>query len=141
MEHIEIASCPLCGTEQVQLCRDYNNPSKDFCRCRHCKCTGPLTLWNEAGKKRDELQEQWRTLIRMTCTNGEGELSLRGRFFRADGDRVNDENFDFDAQLIVTGDFGVESAKAGYAQMIADALNDQRIVQHGKGAQASAIHK
>jgi hypothetical protein len=41
----ELASCPLCFSEQVQLCRDANNQEKDFCRCRACKCTGPLSLW------------------------------------------------------------------------------------------------
>jgi hypothetical protein len=41
----ELAPCPLCNSVQVQLCRDYNNQEKDFCRCRHCKCTGPFKLW------------------------------------------------------------------------------------------------
>lgn len=40
------APCPLCGSTQVQVCRDANNPAKDYCRCRECKCTGPLEVWN-----------------------------------------------------------------------------------------------
>jgi hypothetical protein len=38
--------CPLCHSAQVQLCADFNNPDKDYCRCRECKTTGPLVLWN-----------------------------------------------------------------------------------------------
>lgn len=43
----EIAACPLCYSPQVQLCTDANNPAKDYCRCRHCKCTGPYSLWQK----------------------------------------------------------------------------------------------
>jgi hypothetical protein len=41
------APCPLCHTDQVQICRDSNNPAKDTARCRACKCTGPLLIWNQ----------------------------------------------------------------------------------------------
>jgi hypothetical protein len=41
------APCPLCHTDQVQICRDSNNPAKDSARCRECKCTGPLLIWNQ----------------------------------------------------------------------------------------------
>jgi hypothetical protein len=42
-----IQSCPLCGSNQVQICLDYNNPVKDTAKCRECKCQAPLTAWNE----------------------------------------------------------------------------------------------
>jgi hypothetical protein len=42
----ELLPCPLCGTDQIQVCTDANNPMKDYCRCRECKCTGPLSRWN-----------------------------------------------------------------------------------------------
>lgn len=38
--------CRFCGSEQVEACVDSNNPSKSRARCRHCKATAPLALWN-----------------------------------------------------------------------------------------------
>jgi hypothetical protein len=40
------APCPLCDSQQVQVCRDSNNQAKDSARCRECKCTAPLSVWN-----------------------------------------------------------------------------------------------
>jgi hypothetical protein len=46
MEAERAAPCPLCDSQQVQVCRDSNNPAKDSARCRDCKCTAPLSVWN-----------------------------------------------------------------------------------------------
>ena len=43
---LHLKPCPLCGSDQVQMCRDGNNTAKDKCRCRKCGCTAPLTVWN-----------------------------------------------------------------------------------------------
>lgn len=47
LEAESAAPCPLCASQQVQICRDGNNPEKDSARCRECKCTGPLAIWNQ----------------------------------------------------------------------------------------------
>lgn len=39
--------CPLCQSDQIQVCMDANNPSKDFAKCRHCHCQAPLKVWQE----------------------------------------------------------------------------------------------
>lgn len=41
------ALCPLCFSNQVQVCIDYNNRAKDWCRCRECKCQAPAAIWNK----------------------------------------------------------------------------------------------
>jgi len=41
------APCPLCHSTQIQVCIDYNNRSKDWCRCRECKCQAPAVAWNK----------------------------------------------------------------------------------------------
>lgn len=56
-------------------------------------------------------------------TNTNRELVMRDRFFAAHGDFVDDNNFDFDAGLLVTGDF-VDDEKERYALMIASTLNN-----------------
>lgn len=56
--------CPLCGSEQVQYCSDGNNPAKDYCRCRACKTTGPLMLWQARPAAQDVLDAA-RNLIRV----------------------------------------------------------------------------
>lgn len=38
--------CPICKSEQVQVCMDSNNPDKDFAKCRICYCQAPLKAWN-----------------------------------------------------------------------------------------------
>lgn len=55
MRHDNLTSppCPLCQSQQVQLCSDSNNPAKDYYRCRECKCTGPRALWEEAAHELD----------------------------------------------------------------------------------------
>lgn len=44
-EEPNLLGCPLCGSKQIQVCGDYNNLSQATARCRECKCTGPLTRW------------------------------------------------------------------------------------------------
>lgn len=38
--------CPLCKSQQIQVCLDSNNPMKDFAKCRMCHCQAPLKTWN-----------------------------------------------------------------------------------------------
>lgn len=42
----EVKPCPLCRSEQIQLCLDYSNQIKDLAKCRECKCQAPLSAWN-----------------------------------------------------------------------------------------------
>jgi hypothetical protein len=39
--------CPLCKSDQVQVCMDTNNPIKDFVKCRHCHCQAPFKAWQD----------------------------------------------------------------------------------------------
>ena len=41
----KIEPCPLCNSEQIQLCRDGNNVLKDTCKCRECGCTALRSSW------------------------------------------------------------------------------------------------
>ena len=50
------------------------------------------------------------------------KISMEVRTFTAMDSYIQDEDFDFDAGLQVTGDF-VDDEKSQYAQMIADVLN------------------
>lgn len=50
------------------------------------------------------------------------KISMEVRTFTTMGGYIQDEDFDFDAGLQVTGDF-VDDEKSQYAQMIADVLN------------------
>lgn len=44
-----------------------------------------------------------------------------------DGRHINDDQFHWDGQLKVTGDFAEDSDRVRYAQAIADALNNAEI--------------
>jgi hypothetical protein len=60
--------------------------------------------------------------MRLVFTSGDRTMTMKGRYFHADGGGISDENFDFDAGMTVSGDF-VDDEKARYAKMIAEALN------------------
>lgn len=38
--------CAHCGSAQIEVCIDANNPMKDLVRCRECKMQGPRESWN-----------------------------------------------------------------------------------------------
>ena len=37
--------CPCCGSMQIELCSDSNNPMKDLYRCRECKTQARRVVW------------------------------------------------------------------------------------------------
>lgn len=41
-----LLACPICRSNQIQVCRDYNNPEKDQCKCRVCGCKANRIEWN-----------------------------------------------------------------------------------------------
>lgn len=62
-------------------------------------------------------------------TNGDGAFTMKNRNFTHDGKGyIQDNNFDFDAGLQVSGDFP-EGGKKAYAAMIASALNSDNASQ------------
>jgi hypothetical protein len=38
--------CPFCGTTQIQRLANHSNPVHDMARCRHCKSTARVDVWN-----------------------------------------------------------------------------------------------
>lgn len=42
-----IMFCPFCGTWQVQLIPNYANRDHDMARCRNCKASARLSVWNK----------------------------------------------------------------------------------------------
>lgn len=39
--------CPCCGSRQIQVCTDYNNQAKDWCKCRECGCSALWSAWQK----------------------------------------------------------------------------------------------
>lgn len=59
----------------------------------------------------------------MLFTNGSRAMNMEGRIFSVEGEGfILDNNFDFDAGMLISGDF-VADEKNEYAQMICAALN------------------
>lgn len=71
----------------------------------------------------EELTDALTDMRGFVSTNTNREMTLKDRFFSAHADFVADNNFDFDAGLLVSGDF-VGEEKNEYARMIACTLND-----------------
>jgi hypothetical protein len=70
------------------------------------------------------LKEERDKLRRKIFTNTNGEFTLENRTFSIEGfDFILDNNFDFDAGLKVSGDFGSDEKRHDYMQMICNALN------------------
>lgn len=46
-----LQNCPLCDSNQVRLCLDYNNQLKDKAQCNECQCEAPLVAWNRDRSK------------------------------------------------------------------------------------------
>ena len=81
------------------------------------------TIKSEALLENERQAERILDYQKFIATNTNRELTMKDRFFSAHDDFVADNNFDFDAGFLVTGDF-VNDEKSRYAQMIACTLND-----------------
>ena len=46
-----VKPCPFCGSEQIQVCVDYNNLHKSFAKCRTCRAQAPITSWGKRVKE------------------------------------------------------------------------------------------
>lgn len=70
------------------------------------------------------LKEERDGLRRKVYTNTDNGMTMESRIFSVDGDGyIQDNNFDYDAGMKLSGDFGDAETKQQYAQMICDTLN------------------
>lgn len=85
--------------------------------------------WKKADELIDEfydLVENTKKLVSSQEEKQEPQITLTGRKFclSKTGDFIQDEKFDFDAGLKLSGDFVSEDQQRAYAKMIVDALNE-----------------
>lgn len=66
----ELKPCPFCGSRQVQVCTDWNNPSKAFARCRRCRAQAPLSVWNAAPTPPEPSAEAVEAVSKAICGDG-----------------------------------------------------------------------
>jgi hypothetical protein len=85
--------------------------------------------WEKSDKLLDEffeIAENAKKLVSSHEEKQEAEIAIAGRKFSLSktGDFIQDEKFDFDAGLKLSGDFVSEEQQRAYAKMIVDALNE-----------------
>jgi DNA repair exonuclease SbcCD ATPase subunit len=99
---------------------DYRNGYKGSCFC--CE---PVALKNqELRAEVASLKEERDALRRKVYANTDNGVTIDGRIFSVDGDGyIQDNNFDYDAGMKLSGDFGGADIKQQYAQMICNTLN------------------
>ena len=70
-----INPCPFCGTDQLQVCKDYNNPEKTYVKCRHCNATAKESVWNNAPTEAriTELENALNGMLAAYEYDGQGE--------------------------------------------------------------------
>lgn len=78
--------CPICQSNQIQLCADYNNPSKDIYKCRECQTTGHRVIWNMPRKPLPPTD----SVLKLICVDMDLPLRLDddGKYFIVSGKKV-----------------------------------------------------
>lgn len=73
-------------------------------------------------------------------TNTNHGVTMQDRHFTAGDSAIEDNNFDYDAMLTISGDFA-DGDKAKYASMIADVLNSHNKFQQQNAQLLEALKK